>query len=267
MPGTKWPEYSEIIFDYSDHIVTLTINRPDRRNALSPSARAELTDGLIVAGGDPRVAAIVITGAGDKAFCSGGDLAFERGTVARGQSADIWACIEALRRSKVPVIAAVKGYAVGSGNWLAYLCDMTVAADNARFGQAGARIASTAAGFYVAYLTRVVGEKRAREIWYMCDQLSAAQALEMGLINRVWPLETFDTLLREFCQQLVLRSPTSMRLLKASFEMATNDTRWMHDEYLLSMINPDHHEETMEGVAAFREKRAPNFSRWRQAKE
>lgn len=261
-------EYKYIIWDYRDNTVTLTINNPEKRNALNPLARAELTDGIRRAGSDPTVASIVITGVGDKAFCSGGDLAYERGLVPEGMSADIWSCIEAIRRSKVPVIAAVKGYAIGSGNWLAYLCDLTVAADNAIFGQVGAKVASTPAGYYVAYLTRVVGEKRAREIWYLCRRYTAHEAQALGFVNFVYPLAEFDQRLRELCQELVHRSPTTIKLLKASFEMAADPIRGLRDDYLLSLIEPDYMErgETHEGVAAFREKREPDFSPWRQPK-
>jgi dihydroxynaphthoic acid synthetase len=259
-------DYKDIIWEFRNHTVYLTINRPERRNALSPRARAELTDGIKRAGSDPTVAAIVIRGAGDKAFCAGGDLAYERGLVPEGMSADIWACIEAIRRSRVPVIAAVKGFAVGSGNWLAYLCDLTVAADNAIFAQAGAKIGSTAAGFFVAYLSRIVGEKKAREIWYLCHRYSAQEALDMKLINFVYPLAEFDARLDALCDELVHRSPTTIKLLKTTFDMAIDPIRSMRDDYLLTLIAPDYAErgELHEGVAAFKEKREPDYSKWRQ---
>jgi dihydroxynaphthoic acid synthetase len=257
---------AELLVDLSDNILTLTINRPEKRNALSPTARFKLNQELLKASTNKEVGVIVITGAGDKAFCSGGDVSFERGSVPEGQTGDIHGTIEAMRVCQVPIVAAVKGYAVGSGNWLAYLCDLTLAADNAIFAQNGARIGSGAAGYFVAYLTRVVGEKKAREMWYLCRRYSAQQALEMGLINEVFPLDEFDVRVREYCQELVQRSPTTIKLLKTTFDRALDDLRGLRADYWQAMVAPEFGEngELAEGVAAFREKREPDFSAWRR---
>jgi dihydroxynaphthoic acid synthetase len=256
----------EILVDYTDHVLTLTINRPERRNAFTPTARAKLNRELINASKDPRVGVIVITGAGDLAFCSGGDVAYERGAVPEGESGDMHGTIDAMRMCGVPIIAAVKGWAVGSGNWLAYLCDLTVAADNARFAQNGARIGSGPGGYMVNYLVSVVGEKKAREIWYLCRRYSAQEALEMGLINFVYPLAEFDTKLRELCDELLQRSPTTIRLLKQSFDIAHDAQRGMRADILQPMVAREFgtNGEIQEGIAAFREKRDPDFSQWRQ---
>lgn len=256
----------EILVDFTDHVLTLTINRPERRNALSPSARAKLNKELLKAATDRTVGVIVITGAGDQAFCSGGDVAFERGAVPEGEAGDVHGTIDALRACRVPVIAAVKGWAVGSGNWLAYLCDFTVAADNAKFAQNGARIGAGAGGYFASYLVSVVGEKKARELWYLCRRYSAQEALDMGLINFVYPLDEFDVRLRELCDELLQRSPTTLALLKTSFDRAHDDLRSQRMDFWQTLIYPDHARtgELQEGIAAFREKRQPDFSAWRK---
>lgn len=171
-----------------------------------------------------------------------------------------------MRLCKVPIIAAVKGYAVGSGNWLAYMCDITLAADNAIFAQNGARIGSSAGGFFVPYLSRVIGEKRAREMWYMCRRYSAQEALDMGLINAVYPLAEFDQRVRAYCDELLKKSPTTLKLLKTSFDRAIDDQRASRHDYWQEMVAPDfgHNGELAEGVAAFKEKREPDFSPWRK---
>lgn len=257
---------SEILVNFKDHVLTLTINRPERRNALNPSARRTLNAELTKASRDRSVGVVVIKGAGDKAFCSGGDVSFERGVVPEGEAGDVHGTIEAMRLLQVPVVAAVKGYAVGSGNWLAYMCDLTVAADNAVFAQNGARTGSGAAGYFVSYLSRVVGEKRAREMWYMCRRYSAQEALDMGLINAVYPLADFDDRLAEYCSELVKRSPTTIRLLKTSFDRAVDDLRSHRADHWQSLVAPDFgtNGELAEGITAFREKRDPDFSPWRQ---
>lgn len=256
----------EILVDFTDHVLTLTINRPHRRNALSPSARAQLNRELLGASTDRSVGVIVLTGAGDRAFCSGGDVAYERGAVPEDQAGDVHGTIEAMRRCRVPIIAAVKGWAVGSGNWLAYMCDLTVAADNAKFAQNGARIGSGAGGFWVTYLSNVVGEKKARELWYLCDRYTAQEALEMKLINYVYPLEEFEANLRALCDKLLQRSPTTLSLLKTSFDRAHDHMRSIRFDYWQAMIEPEFGKngEIQEGIAAFREKRDPDYSPWRQ---
>jgi dihydroxynaphthoic acid synthetase len=255
-----------ILVDQRDHALTLTINNPARRNALSPPARAQLNKLLRKASKDRTVGVIILRGAGDEAFCSGGDVRFERGGVDDGVAGDVHGTLEAMRLCKVPIIAAVKGWAVGSGNWLAYMCDLTVAADNAIFAQNGARIGSGAGGFFVPYLVRVVGEKKAREMWYLCRRYKAQEALEMGLINAVYPLAEFDQRVRELCDELLQRSPTTIKLLKTSFDRAIDDMRGFRFDYWQEMVAPEFgvNGELAEGVQAFKEKRQPDFNRWRK---
>lgn len=262
----KPSEYREVVYSYQDYIATLTINRPERMNALTPRAWDELTDGILRSGSDPTVAAIVLRGAGERAFCAGGDLSNERGGGGEEEFSDISSLPEAIRQSQVPVISAVKGYAIGGGNWLAYLCDITVAADNAIFGQVGARLGSSPAGFYVAALSRAVGEKRAREMWYFCHRYSAQEAKAMGLVNFVFPLAEFDEKLSELCQELVHRSPTTIKMLKMSFDMGLDAIRPLRDTFLMAAAGTQQRasEELVEGSAAFREKREPDYSRFRQ---
>lgn len=259
--------YDNIIEEYRNGIVWLTINRPDRRNALSPAARAELTDGISRAGSNPVVAAIVITGAGEKAFCSGGDHTYERGLAASDAPvADVPACFEAMRRSKVPLIAAVRGFAVGSGVPLAYLCDLTVAAEDARFYLIEPKLGSSPAGFDVAFLSRIIGEKRAREMWYLGKQYSATEAHQMGLVNEVFPVDGFLERVQEYAEVLLRRSPTTLRLLKASFDMAADGLRHMRSDNFVSMFAPEYMDnpEISEGLRALKEDREPDFSPWRR---
>jgi len=258
-----------LLVSYADNVLTLTINQPEKRNAISPEGRHKLNKTLIKASTDASIGVIVITGAGDKAFCSGGDVNRERGSVKEGEAGDIHGTIDAMHLCKVPIVAAVKGYAVGSGNWLAYLCDLTVAADNAIFGQNGARIGSGAAGFPVEYLVRVLGEKRAREMWYMCKRYNAEQALAMGLINEIFPLEEFDERLHDYCQELVNRSPTTIKLLKTSFDRALDEIRAHRGDHWQQLVAPEFgvNGELHEGVTAFKEKRQPDFTPWRRSPE
>jgi 1,4-dihydroxy-2-naphthoyl-CoA synthase len=258
---------SEIIEEFRDGVVWLIINRPHRRNALSPSARAQLTDGISRAGQHPSVAAIVIMGQGEEAFCSGGDQSHERGLAdADLPKSDVTACYEAMRRSRVPIIAAVRGWAVGGGCTLSAVCDLTVAAENAKFYYIETRLGSVAAGFAVAYLARVVGEKKAREMWYLGRIYDAEEAKAMNLVNEVFPLDGFTDRVQEYAQTFIRRAPTTLQLLKASFEMAVDPIRHMSNDYVVATMARDFDDdpEIAEGVAALHEKRDPDFSHWRQ---
>jgi dihydroxynaphthoic acid synthetase len=258
-------DFTDVIYEKKNHIGRITINRPHVLNAHTDVTLIEIIQALGDASKDPYVGVVVLTGAGDRAFCAGGDVKWENeGGLERmssGEPADIHG---ALRRCNKPVIAAVKGYAIGGGNHLAYFCDLTVAADNAVFGQNGARVGSPAEGLTVAYLTHVIGAKRAREMYYLTRRYTAQQAKDWGLINEVFPLERFDEELDAYCQILLDRSPTCLRILKASFDTEFDYMRGYRFGTLQSWIAPNYYdtEESKEGSRAFLEKRDPDFRRF-----
>ncbi|MFN3980886.1 MAG: 1,4-dihydroxy-2-naphthoyl-CoA synthase [Caldilinea sp.] len=259
-------QYEEILFELYDGIAKITINRPEKRNAFTPLTVQEMIDAMAICREDPRIKVIVLTGAGDKAFCSGGDQSV-RGVggyvgvdkVPRLNVLDLQKMIRSIPKV---VIAMVAGYAIGGGHVLHVVCDLTIAADNARFGQTGPKVGSFDGGFGASYLARIVGQKKAREIWYLCDQYNAQEALDMGLVNKVVPLDQLETTTIEWCRKIMEKSPLAIRMLKASFnaeldgqagiqELAGNATLL----YYLS-------EEAQEGKQAFLEKRKPDFDKF-----
>ena len=192
--------YSEILFDFYDGIAKITINRPDRRNAFTPLTVQEMIDAMLICREDPRIQVIILTGAGDKAFCSGGDQSVRgvggyvgKDQVPRLNVLDLQKIIRSIPKA---VIAMVAGYAIGGGHVLHVVCDLTIAAENARFGQTGPKVGSFDGGFGASYLARVVGQKKAREIWFLCRQYDAGQALEMGMVNTVVPLAELEEEMR-----------------------------------------------------------------------
>jgi naphthoate synthase len=249
-----------------DGIAKITIARPEKRNAFRPQTLFELNEALLDAREDPSVGVVVLTGKGDLAFCSGGDQSVreEQGYVGpdgvpRLNVLEIQRLIRTLPK---PVVAMVAGYAVGGGHVLHLVCDLTIAADNAVFGQTGPRVGSFDAGFGSSYLARVVGQKKAREIWFLCRQYTARQALEMGLVNTVVPLERLEEETVQWCREMLALSPTALRFCKAAMnadvdgqtglqELAGNATR-------LFYMTP----EAQEGRDAFLDKRAPEFDRF-----
>jgi len=263
---TPIKQYTEILFDLYDGIGKITINRPEKRNAFTPLTVQEMIDAMHICREDPRIKVVVLTGAGDKAFCSGGDQSV-RGVggyvgvdqVPRLNVLDLQKMIRSIPKV---VIAMVAGYAIGGGHVLHVVCDLTIAADNARFGQTGPKVGSFDGGFGASYLARIVGQKKAREIWYLCDQYDAQEALQMGLINKVVPLDQLEATTIEWCRKIMEKSPLAIRMLKASFnaeldgqagiqELAGNATLL----YYLS-------EEAQEGKQAFLEKRKPDFDKF-----
>ena len=258
--------YNDILFDFCDGIAKITINRPERRNACTPLTIQEMIDAMLICREDPRIQVIILTGAGDKAFCSGGDQSVRGvggyvGTdqVPRLNVLDLQKIIRSIPKA---VIAMVAGYAIGGGHVLHVVCDLTIAAENARFGQTGPKVGSFDGGFGASYLARVVGQKKAREIWFLCDQYDAQDALQMGLVNKVVPLDQLESTTIEWCRKIQEKSPLSIRLLKSSFnaeldgqagiqELAGNATLL----YYLS-------EEAQEGRNAYVEKRPPDFSKF-----
>ena len=257
--------YDDILYDARDGVAWITINRPEVRNAFRAKTVDELIAAFRAAWGDPEVGVVVLTGAGDKAFSAGGDQR-ERTqggyTGGAGIGMDVHGLHGVIRAIPKPVIAMVNGYAIGGGHVLHVLCDLTIAADTAVFGQTGPRVGSVDPGFGTAYLARIVGEKKARELWYLCRQYSAAQALAMGLVNTVVPLADLERETVAWCREMAALSPLSLRLLKASFN-ATEDglagiQQLSHDATLLFYMT----EEGQEGRNAYQEGRSPDFSKY-----
>jgi len=276
MSWTDWKvvegyEFTDIIYEKKYHadleggIARITINRPHKLNAFTDHTQDEMFHAFYDASHDPMTGVIVLTGAGEKAFCTGGDVEWEEKGL-REQFYWRYAPNQLLRMSRKPVIAMVKGWAVGAGNHLAYMCDFTIAADNARFGQNGPRVASPADGYLVAYLTRVVGAKKAREMWMLCRRYNAKEALEMGLINAVVPLDQLETEVDKWAEEILSVSPGCIEILKAAFD-ADIDYLVGSNGKMSSLMYPDWFEmaETKEGPRAFLEKRTPQF--WKARKE
>ena len=259
-------DYTDIRYDKDDGIAWITINRPEVRNAFRTRTVHELTDAFLDARFDPSVGVVVLTGAGDKAFCSGGDQK-ERGS--GGYSKDgqrpmnVDALHSAIRHCPKPVIAMVNGFAIGGGHVLHVLCDLSIASDNAIFGQTGPRVGSVDAGHGTGYLARVVGEKKAREIWYLCRQYPAAEALAMGLVNKVVPLAELRAETERWCRELLDKSPTALALAKQSFNI-DSEARAGVAEFATTALNLYYQTpEAMEGRDAFVEKRPVDFRKFR----
>ncbi|MDF3072356.1 MAG: naphthoate synthase [Alphaproteobacteria bacterium] len=256
--------YEDILYDVKNAVATVTINRPKVYNAFRPRTCVEMLDAFMKAGWDTSIGAIVLTGAGGKAFCTGGDQSDHSGQYGDGSTrGTIGMPIEEfqsmIRDVPKPVIAKVRGYAIGGGNVLATLCDMTIAAESAIFGQVGPKMGSVDPGFGTAYLARVVGEKKAREIWYMCKRYSAKEAKEMGLINHYVPDDQLDAEVDAWCAELVLRSPTAIAIAKKSFNADSDNIRGIGGLGMQALRLYYMTEESKEGVNALNEKRTPRF--------
>jgi len=259
--------YEDIRYEHSGTgIAKITINRPEVRNAFRPKTVAELIDAFRHVRDDGSIGVVLFTGEGDKAFCSGGDQSYKvRGGyedeegVARLNVLDLQRLIRSL---PIPVIALVAGYAIGGGNVLATICDLTIAADNARFGQTGPRVGSFDAGYGATMLARIVGHKKAREIWYLCRQYDAQQALEMGLANTVVPLAELEAEGIRWADEILEKSPTAIRFLKRSFNADVDGLAGLQelagDATMLFYLTDEAHE----GSQAFLEKRKADFSRF-----
>jgi naphthoate synthase len=263
--------YADIRYEAGDGIAKLTINRPERRNAFRPQTLAELRDAFARARDDLEVGAVILTGAGPDAFCSGGDQGIRGadGYIGDDEVAkrgvgrlDVGDLHVQIRRLPKPVVAMVAGYAVGGGHILHVVCDLTIAADNARFGQTGPRVGSFDGGFGAGLLARQVGAKRAKEIWMLCRLYSAEEALAMGLVNAVVPLADLERETVAWCREMLRLSPLALRLLKASFNAAedglTGLQQLSHDATLLFYMT----EEGQEGRNAYVEGRRPDFSKF-----
>ena len=264
-------EYEDIRYETGEGIAKITIDRPEVRNAFRPQTVVEMSNAFERAREDVDVGVIVLTGEGTEAFCSGGDQrvrgdagylgddeAARRG-VGRFHVTDLQVQI---RRLPKPVVAMVAGYAIGGGHVLHVVCDLTIAADNARFGQTGPRVGSFDGGFGASVLSRLVGPKKAKEIWFLCRQYDAQEALAMGLVNAVVPLERLEEETVGWCREMLALSPFSLRLLKASFNADEDGLSGIqqlaHDTNLLFYMSP----EAQEGRDAYVEKRQPDFSKF-----
>jgi naphthoate synthase len=261
-------EYTDIRYERAanEGIAKITINRPDVRNAFRPKTVGELIDAFNHVRDDMTTGVVLLTGEGDLAFCSGGDqrVRGHGGYVGDDEipRLNILDVQKQIRYLPKPVIAVVAGYAIGGGHVLHLVCDITIAAENARFGQTGPRVGSFDAGYGASYLARVVGHKKAREIWYLCRQYDAQQALDMGLVNTVVPLERLHDEALQWAREILDNSPTAIRFLKASFNADTDGLAGLQqlagDATLLYYLT----EEAKEGKNAFLEKRKPDYSKF-----
>ncbi|MCC6224198.1 MAG: enoyl-CoA hydratase/isomerase family protein [Thermoleophilia bacterium] len=260
-------EHTDVLYEVKRGVAWITINRPERYNAF----RAQTVDQLIAcfrrAWADGDAGAIVLTGAGDKAFCTGGDMKEKALTGSYGipESGifDIQGLHRLIRDVPKPVIAAVNGFAIGGGHVLHVLCDLSIAAEHARFGQAGPRVGSFDAGFGAAYLARVVGEKRAREIWFLLDQYDADTAERFGLVNRVVPLADLHATAQEWGERIAAYSPTALRFLKTAFNADSEQIAGISRLAYSGLDVFTESDEAHEGTEAFAAKRTPDFSRFR----
>lgn len=254
-------DYTDIQYAVKDGVATLCINRPEKYNAFRGKTCDELIDALHRAGWDKSIGAIVLTGAGDKAFCTGGDQsAHDGGYDGRGV---IGLPVEELqgliREVPKPVIARVNGFAIGGGNVLVTCCDLAIASDKAVFGQVGPKVGSVDPGFGTAFLARVIGEKKAREIWYLCRRYPAKEALAMGLVNAVVPDDKLDAEVDAWCAELNERSPTAIAIAKRSFNADTESIRGIGGLGMQALKLYYATDESKEGVEALNAKRKPDF--------
>jgi naphthoate synthase len=269
-PAADWQragDYEDIRYELAEGIAKITIDRPEVRNAFRPETLIEISDALERAREDTSVGVVILTGEGPLAFCSGGDqnVRGDSGYVTSGASLGRFHVTDLhvqMRRMPKPIVAMVAGYAVGGGQVLHVVCDLTIAADNARFGQTGPKVGSFDGGFGAGLLANIVGPKKAKEIWFLCRQYCAEEALGMGLVNRVVPLEELEEETVAWCREMLQLSPFSLRLLKASFNAAEDGLAGIqqlaHDANLLFYGS----EEAQEGRDAYREKRPPDFGKF-----
>jgi naphthoate synthase len=263
---TPIKEYEEILFDSYEGIARITINRPRYRNAFTPDTTREMCDAMTLCREDPAISVVILTGAGDKAFCSGGDQNVKgfagyvgKDGVPRLNILDLQKQIRSLPK---PVIAMVNGYAIGGGHVLHVVCDLSIASENAIFGQTGPRVGSFDAGFGSSYLARVVGQKKAREIWFLCEQYSARDALQMGLVNKVVPYEILEDETVAWCKKIMQHSPLALRMIKAGLNAELDGQAGIQELAGNATMLYYMTEEAQEGKKAFLEKRTPDFKKY-----
>jgi len=260
----KAGEFEDIKYEKLDGIAKITINRPEVRNAFRPQTVIEMSDAFRNAERDKNVGVIVLTGQGEKAFCAGGDQKI-RGhagykDAAGEESLNVLQFQRQIRRSPKPVIAMVAGFAIGGGHVLHLICDLTIAADNAVFGQTGPIVGSFDGGFGASYMARIVGQKKAREIWFLCRKYSAAEALDMGLVNTVVPLDQLEAETVKWCREILEKSPVSIQCLKAALNADCDGQAGLQELAGCATMLFYQTKEAQEGRNAFVEKRKPDFS-------
>lgn len=256
----------DVIYEKVPGIAKITINRPEVRNAFRPQTLFELQRCFEDAREDPDTGVVILTGAGDQAFCSGGDqrVRGEQGYVGKDgvPRLNVLDLQKQIRSLPKPVVAMVAGYAIGGGHVLHVVCDLTIAADNARFGQTGPRVGSFDGGFGAATLASLVGLKRAKEIWFLCRQYDAQQALQMGLVNAVVPLAQLEATTVKWCEEMLALSPLALRMLKSSFNAALDGQAGIQELAGNATMLFYMTEEAQEGRDAYREKRKPDFAKF-----
>ena len=263
---TTIKEYEDILFQFCDGVAKITINRPEVYNAFRPQTNVDMLDAFEICREKSEIGVVILTGIGDKAFCSGGDQNvkgvcgyIDESGVPRLNVLDLHKKIRSLPK---PVVAMVNGYAIGGGHVLHVVCDLTIASDNARFGQTGPKVGSFDAGFGSSYLARSVGQKKAREIWFLCNQYTAEEAEKMGMVNKVVPLAQLEDTTMEWCKIMLSRSPLALRMIKrglnAELDGQAGIMELAGDATLMYYLM----EEAQEGKNAFLEKRTPDFSKF-----
>ena len=275
MTGELWitaGEFTEITFHEgaaggtAEGVAKITINRPEKRNAFTPQTVMEMRKALDLARENPRTGVIILTGEGDLAFCSGGDqkIRGDAGYVDEQgvHRLNVLDFQREIRTCPKPVIAMVAGYAIGGGHVLHMICDLTIAADNARFGQTGPKVGSFDGGWGASYMARIVGQKKAREIWFLCRQYDAQQALDMGLVNTVVPLADLETETLTWCQEILANSPLAIRCLKSALNADCDGQAGLQELAGNATLLYYMSEEGQEGRNAFVEKRKPDFNRF-----
>ena len=259
-------DFEEIRFELSEGIAKITSNRPRYYNAFTPDTTREISEALVICREKPEIRVVILTGEGDKAFCSGGDQNVKsfagyigKDGVPRLNVLDVQRQIRSLPK---PVIAMVNGYAIGGGHVLHVVCDLSIASENARFGQTGPKVGSFDAGFGSSFLARHVGPKKAREIWFLCEQYTAAEALEMGLVNKVVPLEELEDTTVEWCRKIMRHSPIALRMIKAGLNAELDGQAGIQELAGNATMLYYMTDEAQEGKNAFLEKRDPDWDQF-----
>jgi naphthoate synthase len=265
-------ELTDILYSKKEGIAKVTINRPERLNAFRAQTIKQLIWAFLDAWDDNEIGVVILTGAGEKAFCVGGDQKEksdeggydDKGGLGGGIGLEVENLQQIIRNIPKPVIAAVNGYAIGGGHVLHVICDLTIAAEHARFGQAGPKVGSYDAGYGSAYLARIVGEKKAREIWYLCEQYTAEEAKEMGLVNKIVPANELDAQAEDWARKILEKSPTAIKMLKYSFNADSANIQGITQLAMGSLAMFYDTPESREGKNAFLEKRPVDFSQFRK---
>ncbi len=262
----KLKDFEEILFEEYNKIAKITINRERYRNAFTPKTTWEISQALNICREDPKIRLVILTGAGDKAFCSGGDMHVKgRGGYVGDDGVPRLNVLDVqmqIRRLPKPVIAMVNGYAIGGGHVLHLVCDLTIASENAIFGQTGPKVGSFDAGFGSSYLARIVGQKKAREIWFLCRQYTAQEAEQMGMVNKVVPFERLEDECVEWAETMMLRSPLALRMIKAGLNAELDGQAGIQQLAGDATMLYYYLDEAQEGGKAFLEKRKPDFDQY-----